>query len=309
MKRVSFVFILVILVNLVMAMPFTTLGYVRVPTAEVIPDRALQIDFINYLRTIDNTKNGQYTHDWGSQLRLGLFDKIELGVFGNNDVLAGAVKVNLLKETNSLPSIAIGMDNVYSKIPNKLDDSYTKYKKMIDKDNYRANTPYAVMSKSIVVEGFPITNYLATQLILGVGPGDGRFKGLKESQNMGGFFMDMIMSPARNILFIAEMDGYNLNLATKYTYKRISFTGCIYRVEEIKDSNVKLALNISYLLDQFSKVKPKAVVKELTNKRKIISSTELKQMDDLTETLRLIREKREKAQKELEEIKKVLEDQ
>jgi len=338
--RIFSVVVLVLLAGALQAMPYTCLGGMKVPSAYVLPHLMAEFSAVSYFGPgvsdagWEQRPNGSYMaaeeqdfqFTYAGVFNFGLFDRIELGAaYTGNEMFLLNAKLQILYESETLPALSVGMDNLFSDITqedrddNKID--YSEYN-FADPDDYTANSIYVVMSKSTVLRGLPFSNYLET--ILHLGFGQNRFEGNVEvSKQLGGLFGAVEIRPIQYLSLIAEMDGYNLNFGANIMYKNFEFGAGLYRIEEISRdegdrTTPKFAINVRYTLDYFSEIKaagkyaqfnPVAEIRpDQRRQESVRRDTGATGDNPLLEELEAIRAKRRQAERELEEIKRVLEE-
>ncbi|MCD4828720.1 MAG: hypothetical protein K8R90_04720 [Candidatus Cloacimonetes bacterium] len=338
--RIFSVIVLVLAAGVLQAVPFTCLGGIKVPTAYVLPHLMAEfsavsyfgpgVDELTYVTVYDNdfviTDEQDLQFTYAGVFNFGLFNRVELGaVYTGNEMFMLNAKAQILYESETLPALSVGMDNLFSDITQKdQDDGEVDLEKhnFTDLDDYTANSIYVVLSKSTVLRGLPFSNYLET--VLHIGFGQNRFEGNAElSKQLGGLFGAVEIKPVPYMSVIAEMDGYNVNFGANFMYKNFEFRGGIYRIEEIGRSEagrdkVKFALNVRYTLDYFSEIKaagkyaqfnPTAEIRPDQRRRaEVRRETGAAGENPLLEELEAIRARRRQAEEELDEIRRVLED-
>jgi hypothetical protein len=321
----------------VFAIPYAVLGNINIPDAYVLPNKMMEFSLTNYF-VLEGT-NYKEMAESGSQLAggadgynlsfsasVGLFDRFELGFVATNYKLYfGNFKVKLFTESEKFPSIALGLENLFSKVQNSEEKIITNYD-FTDPEDYIKNSFYVVMSKSLLLlSEVPALEHVETTFHLGVG--NRRFKGQRSIvKDLNGLFGGMDIKPSQYLSFNGEIDGHNLNLGINVYYKNFTVRTCVYRLEDMfKDKDnayygQKFALGIKYTLDKFSeikasdkerpgyqpaspRVKQRTIAGSLADTEAVESSGEV---NPLLEELRLIRERRKQAEKELEEIRKLL---
>ena len=111
------------------------------------------------------------------------------------------------------------------------------------------------------------------------------------------------------------MDGYNINAGLKLTLKNFTVNTCVYKIEELDRRPIKLAFNIKYTFDMFSKIKfkdskNKASYKQvMSTGRRVMTSDDFSTSGNPLDTeIENLKAKRLQTEKELEKIRKLLED-
>ena len=350
--RIFIVVVLLLAAGMLQAIPFTCLGGVKVPSAYVLPHMMAEISAVSYFgpgvdeltyRTDtvqpfipEDEQDLQFTY--AAVFNFGLFNRLELGaVYTGNEKFLLNAKAQLLYENEAMPALSVGIDNLFSDITQDDEDlkfdpaagadneewaTYHEDNDFANTDMYTANSVYVVMSKSTLLRGLPFSDYLET--IIHLGFGSNRFKGNVElSKQLGGLFGAIEIRPVPYMSFIAEMDGYNVNIGADFMYRNLEVRAGLYRIEELgRDESGRtmpnFALNLRYTLDYFSEIKaagkyaqfsPATDIRPDQRRREEVRRDTGAQGDNpLLEELEAIRAKRRQAEQELEEIKRVLED-
>jgi hypothetical protein len=325
MKRnACLVFMILLLVGSLAAVPFTTLGNMKVPTAYSLPHKMVEFSMVNYF-TPD--ANQDYRYDIAAAINGGIYDRLTVGlVYNTSKIVYGNLKCQLIFETEVLPAIAIGVDNLGSPIKEYRDNGKAKeaqkiieyredYAEIQDFDDYIQNSFYFVATKATVLRGVPFAPYLET--VMHIGMGTRRFYGNTDlSKQLAGFFGGIEFSPSPYFTFFTEMDGYNFNAGCATTIRNFDLRVGAYRLEEMDNNDAKIAVNLVYTLDKYSQIKNAEKRRQFTygstftTRQGKVISRESQQADQnpLLQKLDEIRAKREKSQKELEEIRKILEE-
>ncbi len=334
MQKLFIVLLAVILFSTALfSIPYGVLGNINMPDAYVLPSKMMEMSLTNYfilsdynLTTYDSLKLNTYHYAFSASI--GLFDKMEVGIVATSDhLIYGNAKLRLYSETEKFPSIAVGLENIFSKVENT-DESYISGYEFSDPRDYIKNSPYIVGSKStLLMTDIPYFEHLETTIHLGIG--SRRFTGRRSKvKQLHGFFGGVDLKPSKYISFNGEIDSQNLNIGVNVYYKNFTIRACAYRLEDyFKEKNTsnygqKFAIGIKYTLDKYSEVKaadknrtfkfnvtPK--VKKRTVKSIITEGTDksaVNTTNPLYEELERIRKRREQAEKELQEIKKLLEE-
>lgn len=322
MKKLVLVLFSFFMVGYIVAMPYTSSGEIRVPDAYVLPSNMVEISYISFFSTL--TDEGDYESDMGFVINGGIKDWVELGIVGTtSEIFYGNMKVQIIRETEMLPAIALGVDNFLSPIKNYTDDEIAEeedievsgyYSDVLDKYDYVRNSIYGVMTKSTVMRGLPFIPYLDTKLHLGFGVN--RFQGTTSlSKQLNGVFVGLEMKPMSNFGLVMEMDGYNINAGIKAVFKNVTINAGIYKLEELDRRPMKFALNLKYTFDMFSNVKF-GEARNKTGYRQVMSSGQrIMNVDDFSNSnnsldseIESLRKQREQTEKELEKIRKLLEE-
>ena len=338
MNKISLLFLLLVLALSLFSIPYGVLGNINMPDAYVLPSKMIEFSYTNYFvlegtnyselsDSAEDAIGGASGYDLAFAISAGLFDRVELGFVATNyDMMFGNIKVKLFSETEKFPSIAIGMENLFSKVSNTEDKIIDDYE-FTDPEDYIKNSPYLALSKStLLLTEIPNLENLETTFHFGIGAR--RFQGQRSKvKDLHGAFGGFDLKPSQYFSFNAEIDSQNLNLGLNFYYKNFTARACVYRLEDFfKDKDnayygQKIALSIKYTLDKFSEVKASDKdrpafqptsprVKKRTIRTNTFSEAEnvdtAEEANPLLEELRLIRERRKQAEKELEEIRKLL---
>ena len=337
MNKILLILVGLILVSTAFAMPYAVLGNINVPDAYILPNKMVEFSLVNYFigdgtirgvtDSVSNSFKNPDNYDPAFAVSYGFMDRAELGlVISKHKIYYGNLKIKILSESEKIPQISFGFENLGSKVEN-FDTSYpTKNYDVTDPRDYIKNSPYFVISKSaLLLTGIPQLKNVESTVHFGIGTR--RFKGTRKIvKNFSGMFGGIDFKPSRNVSFNLEFDSQNLNLGGNLYYKNFTFRGCIYRLEDFlkkKDDlnhGEKYALSIKYTLDTFSDIK--ASQKEGVGtttvppvQRKIVKTlpqTQAPQQNyetnPLLEELKQIRERRKQAEKELEAIRKLLQE-
>ncbi|MDZ4121721.1 MAG: hypothetical protein U1C33_04830, partial [Candidatus Cloacimonadaceae bacterium] len=118
MKKVIFsLVVMVALLSCLDANPFSLTGELRVPDAYVLPNKAAKVQVTSYLRKEESVPGSDFEPAFFGMLQVGILNRIELGIMGGDDIVFGNVKIKIVDETITYPQIAIGVDNLFSKVP------------------------------------------------------------------------------------------------------------------------------------------------------------------------------------------------
>ncbi len=322
------------------AVPFTCLGYMKVPTGYVLPHLMGEVSVVGYVgpnvqdystKTSDTGVEVKELNDtqftYSAAVNYGFFDRVDLGLVYaavGDGMFYANIKAQLIYESETMPAVSIGLDNMFSGFKDSYrdDDEDTTEDRLdyqfADRDDYTEYSPYIVLSKATILRGLTVFDQLETVITLGWG--QNRFEGNKAiSKRLGGMFGAIEFKPFPYLSVVGEMDGYNFNAALNFTYQNYEARVGFYRIEESGKRDPKLALNLKYTLDVLSEVKaagknkrysPTAeIVPERRGSRVMRKTTESTGENPLLEELEAIRAKRRQAEKELEEIRKVLEEE
>ncbi|MCB5230201.1 MAG: hypothetical protein WCX83_02965 [Candidatus Cloacimonas sp.] len=304
MKRSLFVCLMLIgIIGSMFAFPFGNYGNIRVPDAYVIPHLMGEITLDNYIYPENNRSDDDFAYNWAGSINVGLLGHGEVGLVGTGDkVYLGNLKLRLVGETNALPDIAIGIDNLFSKVGERK----IGRKDMIDAGNYRRNSVYFAVSKTIFMSGLPAIGDLPLRATIGAG--SHRFNGtVKLSRQFGGLFGALQVEPVDNFAIITEVDGHNLNAGFGYTYANFSTRLYLYKIEEWNRRDPKFGLSFSYLIDQFA-TEGKRSYKPTRSAGTGYNQGYDYYNDGSFDELQRIRYQRQRAEREIEEIKRLLEE-
>lgn len=315
-KIVLSLVVLIVALTALNAVPYSTMGLLRSPDAYVLPNKAAEISFTNYLRRESSsfTKDKPYEYVPMGMINVGILNRIELGGWAGDGLGFANVKVKLIEETPSIPQVSVGVDNIFSPIredATKLNPG-DKYFGNPDNCFYERNSPYLVFSKSSIIKGMPKIDVLET--VISVGVGRNKFRGqVPIAKRFEGIFASISVQPVKNLTLVAEDDGFNLNFGAQYFYKNFTFKVSYVGVEE--QENNRIGLGITYLFDKYADPRQRPVLfmdETGTTNGKATSETVLTPQEanssnsDLLEELKKLREQREQAQKVLNELRNQL---
>lgn len=311
MKKIVLISIGLTIFLSLFAVPYTTMGNLRVPDAYVLPHKSAEFTFTNYFRREASsfTSNKPYEYVPMGMINIGLFDRIGLGAWAGDEILFANVKVKIIEETVSIPQVAVGIDNLFSEIKEDANNpAYSNYDwfSKVDRHFYERNSPYITFTKASVIKGMTGLPLLETYITLGVGRN--KFRGQVDlAKRFEGVFGSITIKPAKNVSLTFENDGFNINAGGLYTYKNFGFKISYVGIEE--QENNRIGLGISYLFDKYADPKRKQI--QVGDDRMLESDAVRSQYlgkdvdvnRDLLEELKKLREQREQAQKVLEELK------
>lgn len=270
MKKVILsLLVLAAAISFVEAAPFQTMGMLRTPDAYILPHKAAEFQFVNYLR---QTRDTDLTYIPYGMVSGGLLDRVELGMYAGDNVIFGNIKVKLLQETLKIPQLSVGLENIFSSIPTDFHDLHNgSYYETSDdgfphpdRADYEAFSPYVVMSKQAVLGG--------VHTMFNIGVGMHRFVGqVHRSRLFSGSFASFEVSPVRNFSILGEYDGRDFNGGLKYSIDNFSFKVGYQAIENLfKESegngyekDRRFALSISYLFDKYASAKRRPDIVEL----------------------------------------------
>jgi len=265
MKKVILcVIVLAAMLSVAYATPFQTIGMLRTPDAYVLPHKAAEILLVGYYRDVvkpqymDMDEFGNFV-PYG-MLGVGLFDRVELGLFAGDDVYFMNLKVKVIQETNKIPQVSVGMDNIFSPVNRHRTQDHTpttapgwEYADHPDKASYEYYSPYIVGSKQVVFGG---VNWM-----FNLGVGTNRFIGWDQRARIwNGLFYSIELSPLKNLALQGEFSGHEFNAGIKYSYKNFGLKVGIEALEDfVKDNgyedNLRVAVGLSYLFDEYAEGK------------------------------------------------------
>ncbi len=306
MKKIIFIGLLLVVLIPLWAFPFGSYEGIRVPDATVMPHKMARLTFASYIVPDSNLKGDDYSYNWGGAVNIGLFDYAELGLVGTGDeVYFGHLKLRVFRESLAMPDIAIGIDNLFSKVTADNYRSNRFRNEIVDSANYRSNSMYLVVSKSTMIREVGTIGNLPVRITLGAGTH--RFVGtVPTSRKATGIFGSFILDPIPNMSVISEIDGHNFNFGLGYRYQNFSGKAIAYKIEEWDRRDPKFGFTLSYLFDKYATATERSdtVAPVRIIDRQPTGAREGATLDELQR----IRRQRERAEKELEEIRRLLED-
>jgi len=314
-KIVISMILTLMIIGLLDSVPYTTMGQLRSPDAYVLPHKAAELTYTNYLRrkTDSFTDLEQLEYIPMGMLNFGIYDRVALGVWGGDKLGFVNLKIKVIEETVSIPQVSVGIDNVFSPIRENSEKTVQRrFNNNPEKGFYEKNSPYVVFSKSSVVKG--MTGLPLLETVFSVGIGGNKFRGQHRiAKKFEGLFGSVSIKPEKNTSLTFENDGFNLNAGAQYSYRKFSFKISYVGLEE--QENNRIGIGISYLFDKYadSKRRPSLLMEEdsKTSSGSDVLKSPIKGRDinanrDLLEELKKLREQREQGQKLLEDIKKQL---
>jgi len=331
MKKVILSLVVIVaLFSCLEANPFTLPGEMRAPDAYILPHRAGKVQLTSYIRKETSKPNTDFEGKFFGLMQVGFLNRLELGLMYGDKVTLGNVKVKLIDETVTYPQLAVGIDNLFSKIGKDFQaEGYTPPSDMIgnpDNAYYEKNSFYVAASKQTVVRG--LAEFIPEfSTVVSGGIGFNRFKGqVPRSKQFEGVFASAEVSPHPNVIVQGEYDGHNINLGVRYNLTLSSpndFSiklGYLGFEESLKKDNPnhRLALGFSYVYDKLSDARKRPIMPDsplyggpgtatgtqLTKPRGDVSQS----TSDLFEELKRLRESREQTQKVLEDLRKQLQE-
>lgn len=336
MKKVILTLVVVAtMFGLLNAAPFQTLGMLRTPDAYVLPHKAAEFMVAGYY--MDIAKPVEFSGFMPyAMVGAGIMDRVELGAFIGSKVNDEPMvyflnaKVKLLEETNSLPQIAVGMDNIFSSqnYQNGLDlvdgDDFYNHP---DKTDYENFSMYAVVSKQ--------AHFLNMPWMVNLGMGTNRFSGqVSRSRLLQSSFVSAEFSPINNLAVQGEFDGADFNVGLRYSHDNWSFKLGAQAVEDLAknngyEDNLRVAFGVSYLFDKYAEAQRRPQLSNLavhggggkvdvgsqeagglvvpsTGAGDAAQSMLSPEIRNLLEELRVLREERSKAQQSLDELRQLI---
>lgn len=298
----------------IFAIPYTTMGNVNIPDAYCLPHLMMEISYINNFSQdvpVSGSPEKYNDYDFATQLRLGLFDRVDLGfVYASTAGYLSNLKIKIMDETERLPAFSCGLLNLFSEVADTEDKSSPALYDYPDYIDYIKYSPFGVISKSVVmVTGVSSFEYIEATFHLGMGAR--RFRGRGESSRYAsGIFVGAELKPARFLKLYGEIDGQNANLGMDIILGNLTIGGAIYRLEELVKTQdaQRYAINISYTLDSFSEIKASEKRRKISYGN-YLNSRPYNEGESLEDELERIRQRRLQAEKELEEIRKLLQNQ
>jgi hypothetical protein len=310
-----------------LSMPYSTMGNINIPDAYVLPHKMVDFSYTNYFVSDGNipwsdTTGTRYNeYDYAGGIRIGLFDRAEIGlIYTNTAGVFGNLKVRIISETETLPALSFGILNLFSSVSDFEKETIPEKYDFTDPIDYVKNSPYLVVSKSLVIiTGIPIMDYLETSFHFGMG--QRKFHGKGETvKGFGGTFGGIDVKPSRYWGFDLEFDSQNLNFGLNGFYKNFTLRVGMYELEDYMgmkgdEGSQKLAINLKYTLDHFSEMKASEKRKKtISHRSRSMERTtpDVETYDEdsnpLRDELEQIRKRRKQAEKELEEIRKLLQE-
>lgn len=275
--RLLVIFILLVVVIGLSAVPFGTLGNIDTPDGYVMASRQFSINIGAYYRTKYVDKGNNIWGDDGAefattyQFRYGLWDRAEVGlVYTSDEYYYVNMKYQLFKETPTTPVITLGVDNLFSKVPADIQkakadlgpDEHEKWEEISNSSEYEKNSFYVTLSKSLKLSDVPVLGKL--QVYGTIGLGSNRFVGQRDlAKDFNGFFASIQYFPTEwfpknNFSLFGEMSGHAINLGFNYEYSNFAVRAGILTLEEFikeNDENLTYAINFGYIIDSFSQQK------------------------------------------------------
>ena len=326
----------------VVAVPFTSMGFMKAPDAYVLPRNIAEFSVSGYTYNENSETTLNCPDKWNFSsaytLNVGILNWAEIGLVYNilqkidinkerekpsdekafrndnieKDIFYVNAKLNLVKETDKFPAISIGIENLFSE--NYIDSIYIqRYKKeesfySHDIDDYRKNSLYIAGTKRIQLQNIPIFGTL--EVCLTAGLGYGRF--ITTSKDMPellskGIFLAINSKLSDKFMFVLEEDGYCINAGIQYNIKNLSAKLGFYRIDELVTFNPhpRIAFSLQYTFDLLSKIGQKAPPNTLIfNLLSKKSTSKVKQEITKTENIKIENPLEEELKKTRERRKK-----
>lgn len=329
-RRIILILSTLFCLNVLVAVPFGTLGNINVPDGFVIPANQISVNFASYLRdepAEDVVGSQDYEYNYVVQARFGIFDRAEVGfVYTGDEIFYANAKYQLVRESYQYPGITIGVDNIFSKVGPDYQDTnhkdYSDWEDIQDASEYERNSFYISANKSWAFRDVALLGDM--QLYLTFGVGTNRFVGQRDrAKDLGGLFATAeyyptALFPRNNFSIFAETSQADINAGAKFTWRGLAIQYSVLQLDEfIKDNqeNLKMALNVQYNITNW--------VQTNVNRRGMFESSQYKvrvreQMyesttepvlgSDLLEQIRALRAEEAKRQAELDELIEELEE-
>ena len=309
-KAVLLSSVMFLLVISLYSVPYTTIGQLRAPDAYILPNKAVEFTFTNYLRREHSnfTVNTDYQYIPMGMVNVGLFNRIGLAGWMGDDLGFVNAKVKLIEETATIPQVAVGVDNIFSPVredANKI-PSGKPYSDNPDKCFYEKNSAYVAITKASVLRNMTGLKLLETYITVGIGTN--KFKGqVPIAKRFEGLFGAITVKPHKDISITFEDDGFGLNIGATYAIKKFGIKLSYVQLEEQENNRIGLA--VSYLFDKYAD-KRRSFLDDSSKESELLKSQlegkEINTNSDLLEELKKLREQREQAQKVLDDLRNQL---
>lgn len=310
MKRAFLLCIIFMIASVSYSVPYSTIGYLRAPDAYVLPHKAAEFTFTNYLRRVESDFVGlpDYEYIPMGMVNVGLFNRVGISAWGGDKLAFANLKLMLIEETPLMPQVSVGIDNLFSKIgENAKDDKYSdeSWWDNPDKCFYEKNSPYIAITKAMVLRN--MTGLKLLETFITAGWGMNKFKGQVDiARRFEGIFGSITVKPHKDLSITFENDGFNLNAGAAYSYKKFAFKISYVAIEE--QENNRIGLSVSYLFDKYADPKRSWLDDDMSSKeseiiRSPFTGREINANEDLLEELKKLREQREQAQKVLDDLR------
>lgn len=301
-----------------MAIPYSAMGNINTPDAYCLPHLMMEMSYVSSFTSGVQVGGEDYNdYDFAANFRIGLWNRAELGlVYASTAGFYGNLKIKILSETETLPAISGGMLNLITDVGDSGTNTIQP-QDYPDGISYVKLSPYGVLSKSIVIiTGIPMMEYLETTTHVGIGAR--RFRGRGEiSHYFSGIFFGMDIKPSKYWGVSGEIDGQGFNAGINAYLNKFTIQATLYQLESFaKNSELYMALNLQYTLDNFSEKKASEKRQKLQTNRYMANTSVsggtgenyYDGANPLLEELEQIRQRRKQAEQELEEIRKLLQE-
>lgn len=328
-RRILLILSTLFCLNVLVAVPFGTLGNINVPDGFVIPANQISVNFASYLRDepADILGSQDYEYNYVTQIRFGIFDRAEIGfVYTGDDLFYANAKYQLVKESYQYPGVTIGVDNLFSKVGPDYQDTkhknYADWEDIQDAHEYERNSFYISANKSWAFRDVAVLGDM--QLYLTFGLGVNRFVGQRDiAKDIGGLFataeyFPTALFPRNNFSIFVESAGADIHAGAKFTWRGLAIQYSALEIDEfIKDNqeNIKMALNVQYNITNWveDNVNRRGMFESSQHKVRVReqifeSTTEPVLGSDLLEQIRALRAEEAKRQSELDELIEELEE-
>lgn len=331
-KSLILIFFIFLAISQLFAIPYTLQGNkINIPDAYILPHKmasfgmAISPGVTNY--TADGTNDIFFNAI--ANVNVGLYDRGEVGFVLNSYGLPYMnFKLQVLKESKSLPQLSVGLTNVFSPVCNA---NYAQYTDGLvgSKDDLIKNSPYVVASKTaIMVSNIKGLEYIELAGFLGWGLR--RFKGEGSlAKYMNGAFFGVELRPIRFLSLYTELDGENFSGGLNIHSRHFTYQLSVFRMEEalkfvLDQGSINIGLNIEYRMDKFSKekisdrddyysyyktisplIERRVIVEDVLPEEDVSVYEELPMFDELQE----LKNKRQEKEEELARLKKIFEEE
>jgi len=315
MKKTLILFILTMTtISSMFSTPYTTIGQLRAPDAYVLPHKSAEFTFTSYLRRDRSDFVGLRDYEFvpSGLINIGLFDRVGIALWGGDDLGFADLKLKVFEETPSIPQVAVGVDNLFSRVKeNAKDQDYANenWYDNPDKCFYERNSFYLAATKATVLKNLTGLKLLETFITVGIGTN--KFKGQVElAKRFEGVFGSITVKPHKDFSITFENDGFNLNIGAQYSYKNLGFKVSYVGLEEQENNRIGIA--VSYLFDKFADSRRKQIYDGSYTSRKTdltdsqILGQDINANSNLLEELKKLKVQREQAQKVLDDLRKQL---
>ncbi len=307
------VIVLAVFIGALSAVPYTTMGMLRVPDAYVLPNKAAEFSFTNYFRQ-EKEESGKYDYIPMGMINVGVLNRLQIGGWIGDEVVFANLKLKIIEETLAIPQVSVGVDNLFSPLKEDArilpaDDDFADNP---DRVFYEKNSPYVCFSKATIVRGLPGIPIMET--ILTLGWGRNKFRGQAPlAHKFEGLFGSLSFTPMKNFSVIGEVDGFNINIGAQYNYQNFALKVGYVGLEE---NQSRVGVGLSYLFDKYADARKRPVLfleegvpSTAKGTKETIGAPTTGtafSTNELLEELRRLRQQREQAQKVLEELRNQL---